>query len=183
MNDDSIAHLWVKMEEDPVLKHVRFQLDIWQKCVASSCWIQLILKCNKKATIIRVQCVRFPGVHHWVFLIEVVHRVWNYRETIESKNKYLLDHNTSDSFPQTVCLVVDAVKDFHDSFRSIAVLLEMIKPLGRPVFFPVIAILVLEQHFCLICIKTISWLVSMTWLTVSGQHEILTILLRSVIPL
>ena len=70
--------------------------------------------------------------------------------------KYLLDHNTSDSFPQAVCLVVDAVKDFHDSFRSIAVLLEMIKPLGRPVFFPVIAILVLEQHFCLICIKTIS---------------------------
>ena len=76
--------------------------------------------------------------------------------SLKKLKKYLLDHNTSDSFPQAVCLVVDAVKDFHDSFRSIAVLLEMIKPLGRPVFFPVIAILVLEQHFCLICIKTIS---------------------------
>ena len=40
MDDDAVVHLWVKMDEDPVVKHVCLQLNTWQEGVALSCgWV------------------------------------------------------------------------------------------------------------------------------------------------
>ena len=47
--------------------------------------------------------------------------------------------HTSDSLPQTECLVVDAIKNSLHGFWAIAVLLEVIKGSRRTVVFPVIA--------------------------------------------
>ena len=54
MDDDSVVHLRVKVELDPIVKHICLQLNTWQKSVALSWWWKLftwtlclkLLRCN-----------------------------------------------------------------------------------------------------------------------------------------
>ena len=42
MDDDAVVHVRVKMEEDPIVKHVCLQLNTWQEGVALSCgWVAI----------------------------------------------------------------------------------------------------------------------------------------------
>ena len=78
MDDDTVVHLGVEVDEDSVAKHVCLQLNAWQKGVALSCWwtnLTLKLSFQTLDTVVWSECVAFPELHQGAFLVQVVHRV------------------------------------------------------------------------------------------------------------
>ena len=163
MDDDTVTHLGVKVDEDSVAQHICLHANTWQKGVALSCWLVdtfdiEIIQQQRLDTVVRGECVALPELHERVFLVQVVHRVWEFYRLCKV-SEILLKQNqsfrstgakyTSDGLPQTVSLAIDALQNILNSCWPIAVLLEVVKPLWRLVVLPVIAQFILKKYISL----------------------------------